>query len=75
MIPHIRASHSSVGLLIEASKDEGKTWTIVQLNPYKTRNASPSVVHYRTCINPAQDEIDYFKELDSKQIQYKKVLQ
>ena len=68
----IRASHNQVGLSIEVRKDGGQ-WQLVQVRKYKERQASPSVRQYQTCINPAQDEAEYFAHLDSKGIEYRKV--
>lgn len=71
-IPKIRACHSEIGLSIEASLD-GTNWQTVQLHKYQTRQAIPSVKAYSTCINPAQDEADYFAELDRRGIRYERV--
>jgi hypothetical protein len=70
----IRASHNQTGLAIEArDTDKDSVWQLVQLHKYKEREALPSVRQYRTCINPLQDEIDYFAHLDARGIQYRKV--
>lgn len=69
----IRASHSQLGLSIEARQtDKDPAWQLVQLTKYKER-ASVSVRQYSTCIDPARDEQEYFAHLDAKRIEYRKV--
>lgn len=67
----IRVIHGQCGMTVEARN--GGDWQTVQSNQYREREASPSVRQYRTCINPAQDEADYFAMLDAKGVQYRKV--
>lgn len=68
----IRASHSQIGLSIEARQKPTDNWQLVQLSKYKERS-SVSVRQYSTCIDPARDEQEYFAFLDSKGIQYRRV--
>lgn len=67
----IRASHNQIGLSIEA-REPGKDWQLVQVSKYRERGTT-SVRQYSTCIDPLQDELDYFAHLDKKGIQYRKV--
>jgi hypothetical protein len=67
----IRASHNQIGLSIEARQDSGE-WQLVQISKYRERG-STSVRQYSTCIDPLQDELDYFAFLDKQGIQYRKV--
>jgi hypothetical protein len=69
----IRASHNQIGLSIEAREtDKDQTWQLVQVSKYRGRG-STSVRQYSTCIDPLQDELDYFAFLDKQGIQYRKV--
>jgi hypothetical protein len=68
----IKATHNQIGLTIEARRGAGE-WVTVQVSRYKVRDAFPSVRQYSTCIRPAQDEAEYFSDLDAKGIQYKRV--
>jgi len=68
-IPLIRADCTQCGLSVEASRDGGKTWQFVQLQPYTVRQ-SPTVRAYSTCIDPARDRSEYFAALDSRGIPY-----
>jgi hypothetical protein len=67
----IRASHNQIGLSIEARQDGGN-WQLVQISKYRERGTT-SVRQYSTCIDPMQDELDYFTFLDAKKIPYVKV--
>lgn len=67
----IKATHSELGLTIEARN--GGEWQLVQLSKYKERTAPPSVRQYSTCIDPLRDEQEYFAQLDSQCIQYRRV--
>jgi hypothetical protein len=69
--PMIRTECTQLGLAVEASLD-GKTWITVQLTPYKVRN-TPTVRQYSTAINPKQDEVEYFAELDARGVKYSRV--
>lgn len=71
-IPLIRAECTQLGLSVKASRDNGKTWQLVQLNPYKTRQ-TPTVAAYKTAICPATDMEEYFAELDKKKIEYRRI--
>jgi hypothetical protein len=67
----IRATHSELGLTIEARN--GGDWQLVQLSKYKERDALPSVMAYRKCIDPLKDEQEYFAQLDARGIKYLRV--
>ncbi len=61
-----------MGLSVEASNDNGKTWQFVQLHRYQVRE-TPTVQAYSTAIDPARDREDYFATLDAKGIRYKRM--
>ncbi len=69
IVPLIRACANQIGLAIEASKDGGKTWLLVQLNAYRVRE-TPTVRAYSTAIDPARDVAEYFAELDRRGVRY-----
>jgi len=71
-VPLIRADCTQMGLAVDASRDNGKTWVFVQLTPYKTRE-TPTVRAYSTAIDPVRDREDYFAELDRRGIAYGRV--
>ncbi len=68
----IRATHNQIGMTIEARKDSASEWQTVQLSRYVNRSSS-TVLQYSTCIDPLQDEREYFAEINSRGIQYRKV--
>lgn len=68
-VPLIRADCTQLGLAVDASRDGGKTWQCVQLQPYRVRQ-SPTLRAYSTAIDPAQDAADYFAELDRRGTRY-----
>jgi hypothetical protein len=67
----IRADCTQVGLLVEASQDEGKTWQCVQIARYQERSRPGFGNAQFIYINPSQDRADYFAELDKRGIAYK----
>jgi hypothetical protein len=68
----IKATHSQVGMLIEARQDQDD-WVTVQLTHYRTRQSHPSVMQYTTCVDPVLDESEYFSYLDQSGIEYRRV--
>ncbi len=72
VIPLIRADCTQLGLAVDASRDGGKTWQCVQLNPYRVRE-TPYCRAYSTAIDPARDVAEYFAELDRRGVSYKRV--
>jgi hypothetical protein len=72
IVPLIFADCTQIGLVVDASRDGGKTWQNVQLSRYTVRE-SPTVRAYSTCIDPARDVAEYFAELDRRGIRYKRV--
>ncbi len=54
----VRADCTQLGLSVDASRDGGKSWQLVQLTPYTVRQ-TPTVRAYSTAIDPARDRADY----------------
>lgn len=71
-VVEIKANINQIGVTVEARQNGGE-WVTVQVSRVKERQASPSVRQYSTCIDPALDVEEYFAELDSRGIQYKRV--
>jgi hypothetical protein len=71
-IPLIRTDCTQLGLHVEASQDNGATWITVELLPFRERS-SKTVMAYSRCIDPRQDEQDYYTHLDCRGIQYTRV--
>ena len=72
MTPKIRIIHGQCGMTVEASIDGGSNWQTVQSGRYRTREAN-GTRPYRTYIDPASDEREYFDTLAKRGIAYQKV--
>lgn len=69
IVPLIRADCTQMGLAVDASADNGKTWQFVQLTPYTNRE-SLTVQAYSRAIDPAKDRAEYFAALDARGVRY-----
>jgi len=70
--PKIRIIHGQCGMTVEASIDGGNTWQMVQSGQYRTRKSN-GTRPYRTYIDPARDESEYFEQLTKRGIAYQRV--
>ena len=71
-IPKIRTIHNQLGMTVEASIDGGINWQTVQSGRYRERESN-GTRPYRTYIDPATDEREYFDTLAKRGIAYQKV--
>lgn len=69
---NIKFSHNQVGMLVEVSRDDGKTWTVVELQKYDLFN-SPTYMSCSGVMSTEKQEDAYLHSLWMKGIPYKVV--